>query len=84
MTPMVDVNCQCHTEDRICIDCFNGFYLDVNATCQELPGNCTAANINGECTGCIEGFGLENGECVEKICDKSLCVAYNSDQSECI
>jgi len=43
----VDVNCQCHTEDRVCIYCFAGFYLDVNETCQEIPVNCTAANSLG-------------------------------------
>lgn len=33
----IDVNCQCHDDNRTCIDCYAGFYIDLDTICNELP-----------------------------------------------
>lgn len=54
----IDINCQCHNNDKQCIDCFAGYYLDVDTFCVELPANCTGADPYGNCTSCVSGFGV--------------------------
>jgi hypothetical protein len=61
---VTDINCQCHNDERECIYCYAGFYLDIGNFCVELPENCTAADPLGDCTACEAGFVVENGTCV--------------------
>lgn len=78
-----DNNCQCHDDYRQCISCYAGYYLDIDAFCQPLPENCTAADPEGNCTDCVSGFEVVNGTCEKQVCDLSLCRTFNEDQSQC-
>ncbi len=79
-----DINCQCHNNDRVCIDCYVGYYLDMDSMCTDLPENCSAADVFGNCTSCLTRFVVENGTCVPQECDLSLCGQFNADQTRCL
>jgi hypothetical protein len=38
--------------------------LDNKYTCQSLPEGCLAANTDGNCTSCDNGYKLSNGVCI--------------------
>ena len=79
-----DMNCQCHNDDKICIDCYAGYYLDLDSFCTDLPEYCTAADEFGNCTACRTGYVVDNGTCGPQECDLSLCAKFNADQTKCL
>lgn len=52
---------------KVCKECVEGYYLNVDYECVALPRYCTDADENGICTECEEGYKLKNGKCVKII-----------------
>jgi proprotein convertase subtilisin/kexin type 5 len=52
---------------KVCKECVDGFYLNTDNECVALPGNCAAADVNGMCTECVEGYKVKNGKCVKIV-----------------
>ena len=52
---------------KVCKECVEGYYLNVDYECVALTGNCAAADVYGVCTACVEGYKLKNGKCVKIV-----------------
>ena len=47
-----------------CIECFQRWYLNSSAICQQISDNCRTWTADGQCQTCYNGYILQNGTCV--------------------
>ena len=61
-----DVNCQSYDTNNVCKQCSTRYYLDFTISkCLSVSPLCKGFDaVSGKCTGCYEGYGLSNGQCV--------------------
>lgn len=55
---------------EVCKYCNEGYYLTEDYICVELPENCLAAEPDGTCTECAEGYEVQDGVCVECVVEE--------------
>lgn len=44
---------------KVCKECDEGYYLDENKSCQELPLDCVEAESDGKCTKCADNYDID-------------------------
>lgn len=56
-------NCVTYNQNNpnYCYQCIQGYYLNVVYSCSMLPLYCSAANSQGSCLSCTQGYSLFNG-----------------------
>lgn len=70
-----DQNCDIYDQSTLlCKSCINGFYINYQFSCVNLPSNCLSANAYGNCLSCQSNYSLLNGVCYLTI---SQCNIYD-------
>lgn len=51
-----DSNCKCYSDNKVCIECYQGYQLDSQGMCQPSKkteiANCLTVDTTGKCVAC--------------------------------